>query len=500
MPLASMLETNKPFIFTSHSNGSSTELPSPTNKSTLQRPVHNSTTNHTKLPSPSPVDRGLYYSSSSVSKDLDSQQETSHQPHMNPHYQNQQTSRPNGYIYPTTTSTPKTPHEDIPSYSNQQYQHSSPTIPANTPLPPPSSLTPTSTSPSTTSATTSSTIVKVQQSLSFSSPPPTGTHQVSSLSSPTLNDNRSSQVSHQVLPPMDHHQLGNVKMEDSEVVSFNSTSHLTAPHLLTSSPPALSTSTTLPKIGSVPLSTPTTTTPNNTTGSLTAIVTSEPILTSTKTIAQDEEVDSGYFDSSATDNKRVKRRKELNQRIEYLNNDFIQNKERIFSEKLLATQNEISQAHNNTHRQYKEGLILLESIRQKTIEDGRLLRDYQTQVTDKQFTLEIHRAEEEYLAEKHEVREKLFAVLEEKRRRLKEEKDNCDLAYDVVMESQTRMNKRSLRKRGMDNGDNKLNKRKQVSGPTLIFRLKDEEVFDDLQAMRNGLTNQVKKPTSHKKK
>lgn len=32
-------------------------------------------------------------------------------------------------------------------------------------------------------------------------------------------------------------------------------------------------------------------------------------------------------------------------------------------------------------------------------------------------------------AETQEIREKLFTILEEKRRKLKEDKDNCDLAY-----------------------------------------------------------------------
>ncbi|KAI8071758.1 Sds3-like-domain-containing protein [Gongronella butleri] len=199
----------------------------------------------------------------------------------------------------------------------------------------------------------------------------------------------------------------------------------------------------------------------------------------------------GYYDTSAADSRRLKRRRELNQRIEYLNNDFLQSKERLFAEKLMMIQTEIDQALNNTHAQYQESLVLLDSIRQKSIQDGRMFRDYQTSVTDKQFTLEIHQAEEEYMVEKHEVREKLFAALEDKRRKLKEDKDNCDLTFDVLMETQTRSNKRSLRKRGMETADGKSSnsKRKQATGPTLMFRLKDDELLDDLQAMRSGLAS-----------
>lgn len=79
------------------------------------------------------------------------------------------------------------------------------------------------------------------------------------------------------------------------------------------------------------------------------------------------------------------------------------------------------------------------------------------------------------------MRDKLFTALEEKRRKLKEDKDNCELAYgmsfvfmshtvwytddhvDSLLESQTRMMKRNLRRRGIEQVDNKTNKRKQLS-------------------------------------
>jgi hypothetical protein len=62
-------------------------------------------------------------------------------------------------------------------------------------------------------------------------------------------------------------------------------------------------------------------------------------------------------------------------------------------------------------------------------------------------------------------------VLEEKRRKLKEEKDNCDLSFDVVMETTSRLhNKRNLRKRGHDNADNKSNRKKQLND-ILFFSL-----------------------------
>ncbi|KAI9496927.1 Sds3-like-domain-containing protein [Zychaea mexicana] len=186
----------------------------------------------------------------------------------------------------------------------------------------------------------------------------------------------------------------------------------------------------------------------------------------------------------ATDSRKQKKRKEYSTRLDKINLDFMDNKDRIYADKSNAIQKEIKQVHNHTHTSYVEGVAELERVRTTTIKEGRLFQQYQEQVTDTQFKQEISHAEEEYMAEKQEMREKLFATLEEKRRKLKEEKDNCELAYDMAMESQARMLKRTLRKRGLEQVDSKSIKRKQLSGPALVFRLKDHDLQSDFQAMQ----------------
>ncbi|CAO3621036.1 unnamed protein product [Cunninghamella blakesleeana] len=510
MPLASMLETDKPFTFTSsHSNGSSTEL-TPTSTTT---PINNNSNNSSSSLPQSPLTTNAklsssntessHYYSSSIPNEYESyneegrqqQQQQQQQQQLPPpptsnndntlsstfindtttealsesHNNHGQVNRMNGYIYPPKNVTTYPSNSQLPSPATPTGTSSIPNTntikPITTSLPPVSSAL----------ASTSSSTPNIQRH-TFNSALSTQQlrHQDSSLSlpppPPVININPHGIHSRQVYHSMEPH-LNNIKIEESSLLKSST-------HILNTNSSTATTSTV-------------------------AAQTKQSINTtvlSTINTSQEEEGEPGYIDTNASDNRRVKRRKELNQRIENLNSDFLQNKERIFTEKLLMVQSEINQAHNFTHRKYKEGLLLLESIRKKAIDNSRLFLDYQTEITDKQFTMEIDQAEEEYLAEKHEVREKLYAVLDEKRRKLKEDKDNCDLSYDVVLETQTRMNKRSLRKRGMDNGDNKTNRRKQVSGPQLVFRLKEEEVYDDLQAMRNGLLVPSKKTSNYKKK
>ncbi|SAL99693.1 hypothetical protein [Absidia glauca] len=500
MPLASLLETNKPFVFTSsHSNGSSTELAPPSSAMpSLPRQVNNTPSspppaailNHTKgLPS-SPLDRGHYHASSTISNEYNDDstasttttimEATNQQPTtetLPSYYNNGQPSRPNGigsHSLSSTTGTKALLHDHT--------THISPSTPTTHNNNSQQLL-----SPSTTDAVVLPTATAMTTSHNSSPPPSRLPQQHSSntsllFTSPHLQDSAASLPAHngptnhnvpsprQSLPPVDplqqHHHLHHHHLHHHQQQQEDRDSILSK-HSRPLSSPLLSPSTITGTASATPPSLPPPSSVNKDPlfpGVSQSIVPPPPLLsamattipstfptssTTKRVTGQHNEGDSGYFDNSATENRRVKRRKELNQRIDGLTNDFNQNRE--------------SQAHNNTHQHYKDGLLLLESIRQKTLDHGQLFRDYQTQVTDRQFTLEIRHAEEEYLAERNEVREKLFAVLEEKRRKLKEDKDNCDLAYDVVLESQTRMNKRSLRKRGMENGDGKVNKRKQLS-------------------------------------
>lgn len=59
------------------------------------------------------------------------------------------------------------------------------------------------------------------------------------------------------------------------------------------------------------------------------------------------------------------------------------------------------------------------------------------------------------------------------------------ITLDVIFDSQSRLHKRNLRKRGTENSDNKANKRKQTSGPALVFKLKEEDINTDIQAIRD---------------
>lgn len=63
---------------------------------------------------------------------------------------------------------------------------------------------------------------------------------------------------------------------------------------------------------------------------------------------------------------------------------------------MISINGELKEIQLDMHPRYLDGLKSLEENRKKMIHDGQLFREYQNQVTDNQFQLEIYQAEEEY--------------------------------------------------------------------------------------------------------
>ncbi|RUS21242.1 hypothetical protein BC937DRAFT_93233 [Endogone sp. FLAS-F59071] len=134
---------------------------------------------------------------------------------------------------------------------------------------------------------------------------------------------------------------------------------------------------------------------------------------------------------------------------------------RIYSDKLKAFQSELRAIQDGTQPEFLERLADLEETREMMIDQKQLFRNFQIECAEKQFELETTQAEEEYMvsqwafkairrrpkfglhsyeiiAEKQGLREKMLAGVEERRRKLKEDKDNLDISngeYEINQKS-----------------------------------------------------------------
>ncbi|KAI9285149.1 Sds3-like-domain-containing protein [Umbelopsis sp. AD052] len=166
---------------------------------------------------------------------------------------------------------------------------------------------------------------------------------------------------------------------------------------------------------------------------------------------EDNDWAEGAVDAAeSTESGRDKRKREYTDRVVNINSDFMDNYESIYQEKLNALQEDLLAIQQESHPSLRESMADLEKTRQHVIYQARMIMEYHITCTNEQFQAEISSLEDEYTAEKQGMRDMMLNALEEKRKRLRDEKDNeNDIANDIFFSThQTRNRKRIMRKRG----------------------------------------------------
>ncbi|KAJ1923050.1 hypothetical protein IWQ60_006116, partial [Tieghemiomyces parasiticus] len=173
------------------------------------------------------------------------------------------------------------------------------------------------------------------------------------------------------------------------------------------------------------------------------------------------------------------------QQLAAINQDFCNNRQAIYEEKIQEV-NDMAQAIcAGTDPKYREKVVELGKMREEAIFKAKLLCDYQLASAHQLYVDEVRRAEEDYANEKEELREKLRSGIEERLRRLKDDKDIMDIAQEIQGEGGSRSNsKRNLRKRGPDQTDQKTGKKKNPPSVTLSHAVPEEDALDDLAQMK----------------
>ncbi|KAJ3075067.1 hypothetical protein BCR33DRAFT_715095 [Rhizoclosmatium globosum] len=187
--------------------------------------------------------------------------------------------------------------------------------------------------------------------------------------------------------------------------------------------------------------------------------------------------------------KKEKRHREFLDRIDLIGRDFSEAKERIYFEKLAAFKQELRDVQDGTHQEFAERVALLEFERNAAIKKAELFRNYQLECAMAMYQAEKEAYDQEYLAEKQGLREKILQQLEERRKKLKEDRENFDVSNEVSSESQKTTTRKTTRAQAAKMTDEKKegrgkSKGKASNGPTLPIQVKDHEMYEDLAMMR----------------
>ncbi|KAI7825175.1 Sds3-like-domain-containing protein [Gamsiella multidivaricata] len=159
---------------------------------------------------------------------------------------------------------------------------------------------------------------------------------------------------------------------------------------------------------------------------------------------------------------------------------------------------------SGVHPDFHDQLEDLAEIRDTTIANARLFRDYQFECAQHAYELETELAEEEYKTEQEGLREKMLTVIDAKRRALRDDKENLDITNDFALEPTSRANsaRRMLRKRGQESEVGSKNSKRKPNAPANCKWLaSDADALDDLSLIRKIVPSALtKKSTSVKKK
>ncbi|KAF9986436.1 hypothetical protein BGZ75_001826, partial [Mortierella antarctica] len=137
------------------------------------------------------------------------------------------------------------------------------------------------------------------------------------------------------------------------------------------------------------------------------------------------------------------------------------------------------------HPDFHDQLQDLAEARDAAIASARLYRDYQFECAQQAYELETEMAEDEYMNEREGLREKMLAVIDSKRRALRDDKENLDIANDFALEPVSRAHHtRKLRKRVPETEINKGPKRKANMPAPVRWVAVDSDALEDLNSMR----------------
>lgn len=207
-----------------------------------------------------------------------------------------------------------------------------------------------------------------------------------------------------------------------------------------------------------------------------------------KSSGEESSDDGSGSDSSDLDDVEdcEKRREEYIEDLSELENQFTILREQLYRERLTQIEAKLSEVKVGRAIEYIQPLEELQENMRIQIEVGSILRKYRQENINCKFEAEELASKQNYESEKQLVYDMVKADLEEKLRRLEEDKNNVDFSTGL-WEQSTRRN----RKRKLDSIDpDRRRKPVTVSGPYIVYMLQEADIVEDWTLIKKSLVSQ----------
>ncbi|XP_005106259.2 breast cancer metastasis-suppressor 1-like protein-A [Aplysia californica] len=203
--------------------------------------------------------------------------------------------------------------------------------------------------------------------------------------------------------------------------------------------------------------------------------------------AEEDQEDESQSDIDEAECER--RRHEYLADMSELEKQFCELKEQLYTERLQQIDAKIEEIQNNKATEYLQPLAQLEEQMEMKKRVAYIRREMALASIKQKFESEELAAFQHMESEKVLLYDTIKQELEEKIRRLEEDRHNIDITCDLWQESQTLKKKKKTDPLHPE----RRKKPQNVSGPYIVYMVRDTDVMEDWMAIKKALKQQSQK-------
>jgi len=202
-----------------------------------------------------------------------------------------------------------------------------------------------------------------------------------------------------------------------------------------------------------------------------------------------EEEASGSEDSSDMDVEECeKKRGEFIEDLTELEGQFAILREQLYRERLTQIETKLAEVKAGTATEYIQPLEELQENMRIQMDVGLILKKFRQENIECKYDAEQSAASQNYLSEKQLTYDNIKADLEEKIRRLEEDKNNVDFSNGLWEQTTKR-----AKKRKSDPGDpDRRRKPVTVTGPFVVYMVAEADILEDWTNIKKSLVSMKK--------
>lgn len=178
-----------------------------------------------------------------------------------------------------------------------------------------------------------------------------------------------------------------------------------------------------------------------------------------------------------------KHRLECLDNLEKIEKEFSDLKEKFFRDQMESLKAECEAIKLGSHEKFLEKVKELEEKKSEKVWAAQQWREYQLANINNMFDAEKRQCEEEYKLEKRQLRDRMLHTIEDKIKKLEDEKNTMSLidGGDSRITRTLRRRKEPAARESQQTGQ-----KRKLNPPHISYTLKESEILEDLAVIRGG--------------